>query len=70
MKIFHGTNIVIEQPKIINRLQTLILYEAGQLEKESAIKKFKVKKLYNQVVFCNELILSSLVFIKSYKVEF
>lgn len=48
---------------------TIILYEAGQLDKESAIKKFKVNKLYNQVVFCNEFILSSLTFIKSYKVE-
>jgi hypothetical protein len=48
---------------------TIILYEAGQLDKESAIKKFKVKKLYNQVVFCNELVLGSLIFIKSYKVE-
>ena len=48
---------------------TIILYEAGQLDKESAIKSFKVKKLYNQVVFCNELVLSSLFFVKSYKVE-
>ena len=23
MKIFHGTNIVIEQPKIVNRFKTL-----------------------------------------------
>ena len=48
---------------------TIILYEAGQLDKESAVKRFKVKNLYNQVVFCNELVLSSLTFIKSYKVE-
>jgi len=48
---------------------TIVLYETGQLDKESAIKRFKVKKLYNQVVFCNELVLNSLVFIKSYKVE-
>jgi len=48
---------------------TIILYEARQLDKESAIKKFKVKKLYNQVVFCNELILNSLTFVKSYKVD-
>jgi hypothetical protein len=48
---------------------TIILYEAGQLDKESAIKKFKVKKLYNQVVFCNEIILSYLTFIKAYKVQ-
>ena len=47
---------------------TIILYESGQLDKESAIKRFKVKKLYNQVVFCNEFVLSSLTFIKSYRV--
>ena len=48
---------------------TIILYEAGQLDKESAIKRFKVKDLYNQVVFCNEKVLSRLKFVKSYKVE-
>ena len=48
---------------------TIVLYEAGQLDKESAIKKFKVKKLYNQTVFCNELTLNNLIYIKSYRVE-
>jgi len=48
---------------------TIILYEAGQLDKESAIKRFKVKKLYNQVVFCNESVLKNLVFVKSYNVK-
>ena len=48
---------------------TIILYEAGQLDKESAIKRFKVKNLYNQVVFCNESALGRLSFVKSYKVE-
>ena len=48
---------------------TIVLYEAGQLDKESAIKRFKVKKLYNQVVFCNELVLNSVIFVKSYKVK-
>jgi len=48
---------------------TIILYEAGQLDKKNAIKKFKIKELYNQVVFCNEYVLDSLIFIKSYKVE-
>ena len=48
---------------------TIILYEAGQLDKENAIKNFKVKKLYNQVVFCNESVLESLIFIKSYKIK-
>ena len=48
---------------------TILLYEAGQLDKESAIKRFKIKTLHNQIVFCNELVLNSLTFIKSYKVE-
>ena len=48
---------------------TIVLYEVGQLDKEGAIKRFKVKKLYTQVVFCNESVLNSLIFIKSYKVE-
>ena len=48
---------------------TVVLYEAGQLDKESTIKRLKVKKLYNQVVFCNELVLKSLIFIKSYIVK-
>ncbi len=48
---------------------TIILYEAGQLDKESAIKRFKVKKLYNQVVFRTDAALNRLTFAGSYKVE-
>ena len=48
---------------------TIILYEAGQLDKESAIKNFKVKRLFNQVVFCNSFVLNNLVYVKSYRVE-
>ncbi len=49
---------------------TIILYETGQLDRESAIKRFKVKELYNQVVFCSDLALENLVFVKSYQVSF
>ena len=48
---------------------TIILYETGQIDKESALKRLKVKDLYNQMTFCSELALSSLTFIKSYQVE-
>ena len=48
---------------------TIILYEAGQLDKESALRRLKVNKLYNQVAFCSALVLDSLTFIKSYQVE-
>jgi len=48
---------------------TIILYESGELDKESTIKKLNIKKLYDQVVFCNEAVLKYLSFIKSYIVE-
>jgi len=48
---------------------TIILYETGQLDKESAIKKFKVKDLYNQILFRNEKVLEKLHFLTHYKIE-
>ena len=48
---------------------TILLYEAGQLDKESTLKRLNIKKLYNQVVFCSELVLKNLTFLKSYKPE-
>ena len=48
---------------------TIILYEAGQLDKENAVRNFKVKKLFNQVVFCNESVLNRLIHLESYQVE-
>jgi len=47
---------------------TITLYEAGQLDKQGAIQKFKVKLLRNQIMFCNQRVLDGLVFIKSYRV--
>ncbi|MDR1812752.1 MAG: DUF3990 domain-containing protein [Candidatus Fibromonas sp.] len=47
----------------------IALYESGQLTKEDAIKRFKVKSLYNQYLFCNEKALSNLAFAESYKLE-
>ena len=122
IKVFHGTNLVIEQPKIINRFKTLDFgegfyttenenqarefavkvcerrsllldpivncYEFNEdFDKYSVLKfdspnekwfdfvierrkgRFKIKKLFNQIVFCNEFILSNLTFVKSYKVK-
>jgi len=40
------------------------LYEGGDLSKEETIKRLKVKKLYNQVVFSSERALSYLKFIR------
>ena len=38
------------------------LYENGLIDKETALKQLKIQKLYNQVVFCTEKALQSLLF--------
>ncbi len=48
---------------------TIVLYEAGQLDKGSTIRQFRVKRLYNQVVFCSEAALERLRFTGSYEVK-
>jgi len=47
----------------------IALYESGNLTKEDTIKRFKIKNLYNQYLFCNEKALSNLTFTESYKLE-
>jgi hypothetical protein len=47
----------------------IALYESGTLTKNEAIERFKVKKLYNQYLFCNENSLSNLTFMESYRLE-
>jgi len=47
----------------------ITLYEDGNLTKNEAIERFKVKSLYNQYLFCNEKALSNLTFTESYKLE-
>lgn len=49
--------------------QTVALYEAGQIDEDAAIARFKVKNLFNQVLFCNDAALSQLSFVGSYVVE-
>lgn len=41
------------------------LYENGDIDRETAIKRLKVTKLFNQVTFCTEAAIAELVFIKS-----
>ena len=45
--------------------ETVALFESGQLSVEEAVERFKVKELYNQVLFCNMRALDFLVFIDS-----
>ena len=49
--------------------QTVALYEAGQIDAEAAIKRFKIKTLFNQYLFVNEKALGYLTFEQSYVPE-
>ena len=41
------------------------LFENGDLDRETVIKRLKVTKLFNQVTFCTERAIAELTFIKS-----
>ena len=47
---------------------TVALYESGLISEHEALQRFKVKDLFNQVLFCNEKALSFLRFRLSYVV--
>jgi hypothetical protein len=48
---------------------TIALYEAGELDEEAAIKRFKIKNLYCQYLFCNGKALKFLQYTHSYTLE-
>ena len=43
--------------------ETVALYEAGIIGEDAAIERFKVKDLFDQVLFCNERALGYLSFV-------
>ena len=45
--------------------RVLRLFENGDIERETAIKRLKVTKLFNQITFCTEQAIGELQFIKS-----
>jgi hypothetical protein len=49
--------------------RTIALFESGDLDEDAAIKRFKIKNLYKQVLFCNEKALQTLEFKSSYTLE-
>lgn len=48
--------------------QTVALYEDGVITEEEAIRRFKVKELFDQFLFCNEKALGHLAFETSYEI--
>ena len=69
IELFNKYDLIIGPVANDDVFGTIVLFEAGELDKESTIKKLKIKKLYNQIVFCNEFILRRLSFFKSYIAE-
>ena len=49
--------------------ETVALYESGLIDEETAIKRFKIKQLFDQILFCNEKALAHLSFNQSYGIE-
>ena len=49
--------------------ETVALFEEGLIDEETAIKRFKVKELFDQVLFCNERALSFLTYLGSARIE-
>jgi len=45
--------------------RVLRLFENGDIDRETAIKKLKTTKLFNQIAFCTEKAIAELKFIKS-----
>jgi hypothetical protein len=46
--------------------EVITLYESGQIDQNTAIERFRVKELFNQILFCNERTLEFLTFTYSY----
>ena len=49
--------------------ETVALYEAGIIGESAAIERFKVKDLFDQVLFCNERALGFLSFVEAREIE-
>ena len=49
--------------------ETVALFESGLVSEEEAIARFKVKELFDQVLFCNENALSQLLFVEARTIE-
>jgi len=61
-----GYDLIIGPIANDNVFYIIALYEQGIETRSGAIRRFKVRKLFNQYLFCNERALSALTFIKSY----
>lgn len=71
----HGRDPLLETDIVIGPVAnddvfaTVSLFEAGEITEGEAIERFKVKRLFDQVLFCNERALGALSFEESYVLE-
>ncbi|NGM16522.1 DUF3990 domain-containing protein [Eggerthellaceae bacterium zg-893] len=64
-----AANVIIGPVANDDVFETIALYEAGQIDEAAAIKKFKVKSLFNQILFCDDKALGHVHFVNSYTLE-
>lgn len=65
----HGFDIVCGKIANDNVGETVSYVVQGIMRKEDAVQRLKFEKINNQIAFCTEKALASLVFTKSYIVE-
>lgn len=61
MKVYHGSNQIIERPKLLAPTHPLD-YEAGVYTENEALARLKIKKLFNQYVFKTQEAINTLKF--------
>ncbi|WP_370514630.1 DUF3990 domain-containing protein [Adlercreutzia sp. ZJ138] len=64
-----NANVIIGPVANDDVFETIALYESGQIDKDIAIKRFKVKSLFDQILFCDDKALDYIRFITSYALE-
>ena len=65
----HGFDLVEGKIANDNVGETVSYVMQGIMRKEDAVERLRFERINNQIAFCSEKALSSLVFLKSYEVE-
>lgn len=70
MILYHGSNVVVEQPRLVeqNRFLDFGYGFYTTTNKEQALEALKIKKLFNQYVFATKDALALLKFVEAIEV--
>jgi hypothetical protein len=68
-RLDNSADIIIGPVANDDVFEVIALYEGGQIDADTAIKRFKVKRLFNQILFCNTHSLEYLRFKSAFTLE-